>query len=117
MARKPPSWRQRLLFPPDASGTPEPPDNVTEGSQPAVQDDRSRTTATTTGDTGPTPQESDAAPDNGILRQGVEDRPRSLEGTPLPGEAAQRPESDRERGSGDSPQGTGGSFALRVSSE
>ena len=36
--------------------------------------------------------------------------------TPLPGEAGQRPEPDRERGAGDGPQGTGGSFALRVSS-
>ena len=32
-----------------------------------------------------------------------------------PGEAGQRPEPDRERGPGDGPQGTGGSFALRVS--
>ena len=50
------------------------------------------------------------------LRQGTEGQPRSLEGNPLPGEAGQRPEPDRERGTGDGPQGTGGSFALRVSS-
>ena len=37
--------------------------------------------------------------------------------TPLPGEAGQRPQPDRERSPGDSPQGTGGSFALRVSPE
>ena len=49
------------------------------------------------------------------LRQGTEGQPRSLEGNSLPGEAGQRPEPDRERGTGNGPQGTGGSFALRVS--
>ena len=50
------------------------------------------------------------------LRQGTEGQPRSLEGTPVSGEAGQRPEPDRARSAGDSPQGTGGSFALRISS-
>ena len=59
--------------------------------------------------------EGPQAPDgNGTLRQGAEEEPRSLEGTALPDEAGERPEPDRFGGVGDSPQGTGGSFALRV---
>src|SRR5947208_3265392 len=41
MARKPPSWRQRLLFPSDPSDSPEPQGQVVshpEGSEHAVQD-------------------------------------------------------------------------------
>src|ERR1700675_1052088 len=119
MARKPPDWRQRSLFPPDPATTPEPQDNATskpEGDQHAVQDNSSRTPATTTGDARPAPQGPEASPGAGVLRQGVEDQPRSLEGNSLPGKAGQRPEPDRERGNGDGPQGAGGSFALRVSS-
>src|SRR5579884_624115 len=118
MARKPPSWRQRLLFPPDPGNTPESQDTVTpdpEGSQDAVQDDGTRTPVSTTGDARTTPQNGEAAADPGALRQGVEDSPRSLEGSALPDEAGQRSEPDRERGAGDGPQGTGGSFASRVS--
>jgi hypothetical protein len=120
MARKPPSWRQRLLFPSDPSDSPEPQGQVVshpEGSEHAVQDDHSGTSSTTTGDAQPTPEEPEAAADRGTLRQGAEDQPRSLEGSPLTDETGQRPDPDRERGAGDGPQGSGGSFALRVSSE
>ena len=34
----------------------------------------------------------------------------------VPGEAGQRPEPDRQRSTGNGPEGNGGSFALRVSS-
>src|SRR6185437_5358646 len=117
MARKPPSWRQRLLFPPEPGDTPERHDNVTpdpKGSQHAVQDDDTRTPASATGDARATPQDAEPAADAGTLRQGTEDPPRSLEGSALSNEAGQRPEPDRERGSGDGSQGTGGSFAFRV---
>jgi N12 class adenine-specific DNA methylase len=48
------------------------------------------------------------------LLHGTEGQPRSLEGNPVPSEAGQRTEPDRERSPGDGPSGTGGSFALRV---
>ena len=44
----------------------------------------------------------------------LKDPPRGLEGAPLPGEAGEQREPDRERGPGDRPQGTGGLFASRV---
>ena len=50
------------------------------------------------------------------LRQGTEGQPRKLDGDAFPREAGQRPEPDRERSPGTGSQGTGGSFALRVSS-
>ena len=61
--------------------------------------------------------QSDAAFDPGESAPGIEGEPRSLAGTPAAGEAAERREPDRERGAGDSPQGTGGPFALRIASE
>src|SRR5579884_3451794 len=118
MARKPPSWHQRLLFPPDPNNTLESQDNLTpnpEGSQHDVQDDGTRTLATTAGDAGTTQQHAEPAADAGTLRPGTEDQPRSLEGTPQPGTTEKQSESDRQRGSGDRPQETGGSFAFRVS--
>src|SRR5260370_27116068 len=116
-ARKPPSCRQLLLeFPPDWGDTPATQNNVP--SEPKgdryVQDDCPRTSKATPGDTQPTPNESDAALDAGSLRQGAEGQPRDLEGPPLPGEAGERPEPDRERSPGDRPQGTGGLFGLGV---
>ena len=51
------------------------------GDHHAVQDDHSRTPATTTADARPAPQGPEAAADTGTLRQGAEDQPRSLEGT------------------------------------
>jgi N12 class adenine-specific DNA methylase len=50
------------------------------------------------------------------LRPGTEGQPRKLDGDAFPGEAKQRPEPGRERSPGTGAQGTGGSFALRVSS-
>src|SRR5262249_36641011 len=88
-----------------------------QGSEHAVQDDHSGTSATAAEDVQPTPQEPETASDGGALRQGVEGQSSSLQGLPLTGEARQQHEPDRERGAGAAPQGTGGSFALRVSPE
>src|SRR5437879_4076940 len=119
MARKPPDWRQRSLFPLDPDHAPEPQDHATpkpDGDHHAVQDHSARTFEGTDAAARTAPQGAQAPADDGTLRQGAEDQPRSLEGAPLPDAAGERPEPDRERGPGDSPQGTGGSFALRVSS-
>src|SRR4051812_32120234 len=119
MARKPPDWRQPSLFPPDPGSspeqapadTPEPQDPSTRhpegGNHHEVQNDSPRTAATTAPDAGAAPQETQAPFDPGTLRPRAEDQPRSLEGTPLPDEAGQRPEPDRERSLGDSSEGTG----------
>src|ERR1019366_2987431 len=120
MARKPPDWRQPSLpFTPDPDKTTEPQDqslSKTEGDQHAIQDDHSRTPATTAGDARTAPKGAEASADDGPLRARAEDQPRSLEGDSLRGEAGQRPEPDRERGDGDGTQGVGGSFTDRVSS-
>src|SRR5438105_981458 len=104
MARKPPDWRQPSLFPPDPDNTPEPEDKIPskpEGDQHAVQDNRPRTPATTTGDAQPAPKGPEATGNPGDIREGTEDQPRSLEGDSLAGEAGQRPDPDSERGDGD----------------
>src|SRR3984893_9657056 len=118
MARKPPDWRQPSLFTFDPAKTPEPQDNTTlepDGDQHAVQDDHSRTPATTAGDARAAAQGAEAPAGTGTLRQGTEDQPRGVEGSPLPGDAEKRPEPDSERGPGNGSEGSGGSFALRVS--
>src|SRR5580765_2949091 len=120
MARKPPDWHQPSLFPTDPDKSPEPENllhSKEEGDHHAVQDNRSRTPATTTADTRPATEGAEAAADSGNVREGVEDQPRRLEGNAAPGEAGQRPEPDRVRGAGDGTQGTGGAFALRISSQ
>src|SRR4029077_6007824 len=125
MARKPPDWHQHSLFPPDPAtsagqapaDTPEPKDNTTkesEGDQHALQDHSPRTPATTATDARAAAEGTQATDNDGVLREGAEDQSRSLEGTSRTVEAGQRPEPDRERSPGDSPQGAGGSFALRV---
>src|SRR5438132_9609245 len=111
MARKPPDWRQPSLFPPDPAtsagqappNTPEPQDNITQesnGDQHALQDHSPRTPATTAGDARPSAEGTQAADNDGVLRQGAEGEPRSLEGNSRPTEAGQRPEPDQERGAG-----------------
>ena len=47
----------------------------------------------------------------------LKDQPPGVEGTAPGAAAGQRPEPDRERSPGDGAQGTGGSFAARVSGE
>jgi hypothetical protein len=119
MPRKPPSWDQPTLFPfnPDDSlKPPKPLNSPPKGDNYAVQDDRPGTHATTAADGGRPAEKPEAASDTGDLRSRAEGQPRKLAGDPLGGEAGQRPEPDRERGNGDGHQGTGGSFALRVSS-
>src|SRR5262249_23336095 len=54
--------------------------------------------------------------DSGDLRQGAEGEPPGLEGAARPDEAGQPQEPDRNGSAGNSPQGTGGSFALRFAS-
>src|SRR5438128_1644235 len=120
MARKPPDWQQPSLFPTDPDKSPEPENQShpnPEGEQHAVQDNRSRTPATTTTDTRPAPEGPEAVTDSGDVREGAEDQSRSLEGNARSGEAGQRPEPDRVRCAGDGAQGHGGSFALRITSE
>src|SRR6516165_11603273 len=112
MARKPPDRHQPSLFPADPDTNTEPPNQShpeTEGDDHAVQDHRSRTPATTTADVRPAPEGPQAANDNGESRQGAEEQPRGLDATARPGEAGQRPSTDRLGGAGDSSQGTGGS--------
>src|SRR5579871_2324162 len=119
MARKPPDWRQPLLFPPDPDHQPEPQDNATlkpSGDQHAVQNDRPQTSEGTEAAARTAVQGAQAPFDDGALRQGAEEQPRSLEGSARPDAAGQRPEPSGERSPGDSPQGAGGSFTLRVSS-
>src|SRR5438067_988642 len=106
MARKPPDWRQPSLFPPDPAmglssakaeeagqapaNTPELQDNATsqpDGDHHAVQEHDPSTPATTAADARAAPEEPEAAFDNGTLRQGAEDQPRSLEGAPFATEA------------------------------
>src|SRR5947209_4436802 len=120
MARKPPDWHQPSLFPTDPDKSPEPEDqshSKPEGDQHAVQDNSSRTPATTTGDTRATPEGPGVAPDNGAVCQGTEDQPRGLDATTRPAEAGQRPTSDRLGSVGSSRQGTGGSFVRRLLAE
>ena len=57
---------------------------------------------------------SRAALDHEPLRDGVEGRPRVLDGETRPGEAGRRSEPDRERGDGAGLAGTDGAFGERV---
>src|SRR6266851_9246961 len=110
MARKPPDWRQPSLFPIDPGYQSERQDNTTlkpNGDEHAIQNNSPRTAEGTDGTARAATQAAQAPADDGTLRQGAEAQPRSLEGTPLPDEAGQRPEPSGERSPGDSPQGTG----------
>src|SRR5579871_2068831 len=120
MARKPPDWRQPSLFPPDPGNIPQPEGDATQelnGGPHAVQDDHSRTPATTAADARAAAEGPQAPAGNGTLRQGAETEPRSLEGDALPAPAGQRPAPDLFGGTGNSSQGAGGSFAHRVKGE
>src|SRR6516225_8364532 len=123
MKRKPPDWRQPTLFPPDPGSspgqapddTPEPKDNATQepdGESHAVQNHDPRTSAGPAADARATPQGTQAAVHDGALRQGAESQPPGLEGNAHSNEAGQQPDPARLGSTGDSPQGTGGSFAL-----
>src|ERR1700681_27349 len=120
MARKPPDWRQpSLLFPHDPVKA-EPQDkslSKTEGDHHAIQDDHSRTSATTAADARAASPGAAVTADDGTLRQGAEDPPPGMEGTAPGATAGQRPEPDREPSPGNSAGGTGGSFAARISGE
>src|SRR5579875_2570670 len=94
MARKPPNWRQLSLFPPrpptgEGRGLADenrPHGNATtqtNGEDHAVQDDRSRTPATTNGDARPAAQGAEAPAGDGAVRPRAEDEPPGLEGTAL----------------------------------
>jgi N12 class adenine-specific DNA methylase len=120
MPKKPPSWNQSTLFPFEPGDPPEPPppaSSAAKGGNHAVQDHRPRTAEGADGVARATASDAEAPADAGDLRPGIEGRPRSLEGRPLPGEAGQRPEPDRERSPGNGHSATGGSFALRVAAE
>src|SRR5271167_2621199 len=121
MARKPPDWRQPSLpFLPDPDNQTEPQDqslSKTEGDHDAIQDDHSRTSATTATNARAASPGADVTADDGTLRQGAADPPPGVEGTAPGATAGQRIEPDRERSPGNGSQGTGGSFAGRVSGE
>ena len=117
MPKKPPDWRQTSLFPPDSGDLPESQNDVlypTEGDQHAVQDNRSSPLGAAPGHVRPAPKEPEPASDDGSLRRGTKGEPRSLEGKPVAVQAGQRSESDQQRSLGAGTQGTGGSFALRI---
>src|SRR5579872_2344233 len=117
MPKRPPDPRQPPLFPPDITDSPEPAKPVhskTEGGHHAIQDDRSRAPARADGAARATAADPPPETDARHLRPGAEGQPRSLEGTPVAGEAGQRPEPDSERSAGNGPAGTAGSFALRT---
>src|SRR6185437_3041185 len=100
--------------PDDTSRLPNPVTTINEGDHHAVQDNRSRTPATTTGDTRAAPDEQEATSGSGTVREGVEDQPRSLEGNSRQGEAGQRPEPDLFGSNGTGVERNGGSFARRI---
>src|SRR5579872_1268338 len=117
MPKRPPDWRQSTLFPFNNDDSPTPVNPVTstiDGDDHALQDDSSRTPAATDGVARATAADTPAETDARNLRQGTEGAPRSLEGTPVAGEAGQRPDSDRERGPGTGSAGTAGSFIDRI---
>src|SRR5581483_1798113 len=120
MARRPPDWRQPSLFPPDPGDAPEPKDDATQqtnGDSHALQDDHLRTPATTPTDARAAAEVPQAADSAGELRQGTEGEPPGLDAPAHPDEAGQQPEPDLFRGAGNSRQGTGGSFARRITAE
>src|SRR5580693_8244818 len=120
MPRKPPAWDQPTLFPfnPDDSPKPPKPLNSTPkvGDDDATQDHSPRTSEGTDAVARAAAPDTQTLADAGNLRQGTEGQPRKLDGDAFAGEVGQRPEPDRERSPGTGSQGTGGSFALRVSS-
>src|SRR5579859_2017174 len=117
MPRKPPSGDQPTLFPLDL-GDSHGPANVVispvKGDDNAVQDDSSRTAATTDGVARAAAADTQAPAGHRDLRQRIEGQPRTLEGNVRPDETRQPPESDRQRSNGDGSQGTGGSFTDRI---
>src|SRR5260370_12337200 len=117
MARKPPDWHQPSLFPPDPAESPEPEyysHSTPEGEQHAVQDNHSSTPGAEPAVTGPAQERPADASDDGALRPGTENPPRSLEGNALPDDAGQRRDPDSDRGPGARPQGSGGPLAHPV---
>src|SRR5262249_47612620 len=119
MARKPASI-QRLLFPPDPDDASAPQSIAsphTKGDRHAVQNHLPPDDPGSSGELRPAPEQSETAADAEPLRHATEDLAPGLEGTAVAGEAGQHREPDRERGAGDSSQGTGGFFASRVSAE
>jgi hypothetical protein len=119
MPRKPPSWDQPTLFPFNPDDSPKPPkplNSSTNGDNDAVQDHSPRTSEGTDAVARAAAADTQARADAGNLRQGTQGQPRKLDGDAFPGETGQRPEPDRERSPGTGNQGSGGSFALRVSS-
>src|SRR5262245_17232687 len=117
MPKKPPTWDQPTLFPDDPDDATRPTNSITttdEGDQHALQDYRSRTPATATGDARATSEATEAASGNGTVREGFEDQSRSLEGNAQPGATGQRPQPDLFGSNGTGTEGTGGSFARRI---
>jgi N12 class adenine-specific DNA methylase len=117
-AGKPRSSRQPALFSTDAGEIPfqDAVPSQPEGDINAVQVYRPSASGAISGVERATPQQAHASADDGATRPRVEDLPRGVEGHPHSEDAGQRPEPDRERGDGNSPEGIGGSFVLRVSS-
>src|SRR5262245_28452873 len=105
MARKSSTYQPLLPFP-DPDDTPTPDDNITahaEGDHHAIQDDSARTPPAEPGAARAAAQGAEAASHGEPSGDRAEGPPPSLEAPPVPGDAGQRPEPDRERCPGDRP--------------
>jgi hypothetical protein len=90
--------------------------HATEGDQHAVQDHSPGTSEGKPGVARRTASDAPAAADAGNLGEGTKGRPRELEADARQGEAGERAEPARERGSGNGSEKVGGSCTVGASS-
>src|SRR5579871_22636 len=117
MTKKPPEGQQPTLFPTDPDQTPEPEDNATQkpsGGHYAIQDDHARTPDGTEGVLRAASPAAQTPDDRGTLREGIEERSRSMEEASHSIATGKRAEPDRQRSPGDGAQGTPGAIAERI---
>src|SRR6266545_1807047 len=119
MPRKPPPGDQPTLFPLDPDDSPEPEkplNSPSNGDHHAVQDHSPRNAERTDGAARTATADPPPHADNGDLREGTEGQPRDLEGDAREVPARKPSQPDLFGSNGNGTQGTGGSFAQRVSS-
>src|SRR6516225_2425849 len=119
MPKKPPTWDQPTLFPLNPNDVIKPEKAVSStnnGDDHAIQNDRARNAEGPEGTPRAAPPDPQANADDGAVRPRTEGEPRAVEGDPGSPAAGERSGTNRERGTGTGPQGTGGSFALHVES-
>src|SRR3984957_4393655 len=117
MRRKSPSGDEPTLFSFHQNDSPEPTIPVNSnirGDHDAVQNDSSRTTEGAARIARTATADAQTSADARNLLQGTEGQSRDLEGDAGDGEPRQRSEPDRQRSVGTGDQGTGGSFADRL---